>query len=64
MHIEVPKYCCFLCLWDNHSRCYCGSLWKATFIHKKLACSCSEQCSRAQHPPLANHDKSWCHLCI
>jgi len=27
-------YCCFLCLWDNHSWCY--SLWKATFVHTKL----------------------------
>jgi len=36
MHIGLAKYCCFLCLWDNHSRCYCGSLWKATFVHKKL----------------------------
>jgi len=26
----------FLCLWDNHSGCYCGSLWKATWVHKKL----------------------------
>jgi len=33
MHIVgVTKYCCFLCLWDNHSRCYCESLWKATFV--------------------------------
>jgi len=54
----------FLCLWDNHSRCYWGSQWKATFIHKKLICSWSEQCSGVQHPPLANHDKSWCHLYI
>jgi len=24
MHIGVAKYCCILCLWDDHSRCYCG----------------------------------------
>jgi len=44
-HIWVTKYCCFLFLWDNHSRCYCGSLWNATFVHKKLICSWSIQCS-------------------
>jgi len=37
MHIGVTKYCCFV--YGNHSRCYCGSLWKATFVHKKLICS-------------------------
>jgi len=64
MHIGATKYCCFWCSWDNHSRCYWESLWKAIFVHKKLTYSWSEQYSGVQHPPLANHDMSWCHLCV
>jgi len=70
IHIGVTKYCCFLCLWNNQCRCYCRSLWKATLVlvHKKTGPQeeryWSEQCSGVQCTPLANHGKSWCHLCI
>jgi len=59
MHIGVTKYCCFFVYeTTTPARCYCGSLWKATFVHKTPICCWSEQCSGAQHPSLANHDKS------